>query len=176
MITQSKVKQGKKDLKELMTYDMQRGMLIPTEDLMNLGGYSFKDELRSNDLADKEFYFMAETLYGFMSYTMQPYTMEFVRAKIAQNDYDEQTTIARAYIALAPFWIKGGDQASQETGVVFETGVVVPPETMLNSQIGLVVKQILQAGNGTVGGYVWFRGQTVSSIEDITDLVRGEDY
>ena len=175
-ITQTKIKQSKSNLKDLMNYDIERHIFIPTEDLLKLGGYSFKTELQSNDLAESEFYFMAETLYGFMSYTMPKRTMEFIRAKIAEDAHEEQTTIARAYIALAPFWIRGGDQASQESGVTFETGVVISPEVMVNSQIGLVVKQILQAGNGTESGFVWFRGEIEADIDEITDLVLGDDY
>ncbi len=164
------------NLKDLLVYDLDRHMFIPTENLLRKSGYSFKSEAQKSELADVEFNFMAETMYGFMSYVMPKDNMEFILAKLAENANEEQTTIARAYIALAPFWIRGGDQAGIENGVNYESGTVIPASTLIESQIGLLVKQILEAGNGTVGGFLLFRGKINVNISTITDLVFGVDY
>jgi len=150
-IEQNKINGGTtEDIAKLMEYDMNRHIFIPTQELLKLGGVNFQVEAGSAENEKVEFYNLAETIYALLGYQADPRNLSLVKALLAENANEEQTTIARAFIYMAPFVLSGGDRISNELTLNVQAGSYIPPDVLLKSTVGINVKAILSRLSETV--------------------------
>ena len=165
-----------RDFEKHLAYDLTTHRLIPTNDLLKMGGVDMDIEAHTNAMSEVERNNIADSVYEYMFFHMPPRNQEIVLALIAENDNGEQNTMARAFIAFAQFALRGGDETSYRSAINLETSMFISSDVMESNGIGWQVKRILKNGNGKSNSGIWKVGKLNYSVSEVTDLVFGVDY
>lgn len=175
-ITQAKQGASELDFKDLMEYNMSTHRFVPKNELLKKYGVDIAVESGNENFNQAELRNISDTIYDYVMAHIPSSNKEIMLAKIAQNDNQEQETLARAFGYMAQFAKRGGDETSHQSGINFTTSLYIDPSVMDAISLGLQVQRMLKNGNGIEGSEIWHQGEYTYEVEDVTDLVFGVDY
>ena len=164
------------DIDKDLMYNLQTHRLVPTNDLIFKGTGTNIETKITKEKAKVVLSNISNIVYGFLFNNSPIANHPIILALIAENDSDEQLTMARAFIAMANYAFKGGDELVSEIGIDFNTGIVIPLTDIRNRIVSEEVKSILANGNGMPNTGLWKRATLQYTVDDVTDLVFGTDY